>query len=140
MLADTWRLLADKRISGRKIVRQYRKNNCQTIPTQVLAIYHILLLLTYQAPTRICKDLLICMGRLVYLVIIYDKNEPVSYIKNVISKLLAVLWSLIICRIKNKNNGHLMDSFKYNQRQKLTVTCTIISLLLSFPKLKLMVV
>lgn len=80
------------------------------------------------------------MGRLVYLVIIYDKNEPVSYIKNVISKLLAVLWSLIICRIKNKNNGHLTDSFKYNQRQKLTDTCTIISLLLSFPKLKLMVV
>lgn len=33
-----------------------------------------------------------------------------------------------------------MDSFKYNHREKLTVTCTIISLLLSFPKLKLMVV
>lgn len=92
---------------GKKTSKKTPTNICQTTPAQVLAIYHVVPLLTYQAPTKICKDLLICMGRWVYLVIIYDKAAPVvSYIENVISESLAVLWSLIICRIKAKNNSH----------------------------------
>lgn len=85
-------MLVAKRINGKKNCKKIQKNNCQTTPAQVLVIYHIILLLTHQAPTKIWKDLLICMGRLVNSVIIYDKVEfVVSYIKNVISKLLAVL-------------------------------------------------